>query len=113
MAVFVWLATYGSALTVKPGVVVIPADQYGSNKERRVQIEPTRREWSLSFENRPNATADSIEAFFEARNGTESFTWVPPHGPVGTWVCREWSVSPTSPSTRTVNATFMEVHGEV
>lgn len=113
MAVFVWLPTYGSALTVKPGVVVIPPDQYGSNAERRIQIEPTRREWSLSFENRPLATADTIEAFLMARNGIESFTWVPPHGEVGKWVCREWSVSPTSPSTRTVNASFLEVLDEV
>jgi len=114
MAVFVWIPTYGSALTVQPEVHVVPADQFGSDAERRIQIgtQHVRRVWSLSFENRANATADAIEGFLAARAGLESFDWVPPHGVVGKWVCSEWSSNPTSPSTRTVSASFREVVGE-
>lgn len=113
MAVFVWIPTYGSALTVQPEVHVIPADQFGSDAERRIQVgtQHIKRVWSLTFENRPSATADQIEDFLTARGGLESFDWVPPHGVVGKWVCAEWSSTPTSPSHRTVSATFREVLG--
>lgn len=115
MAVFVWIPTYGSALTVQPEVLVIPPSQFGSDAERRIQIgtQHVRRVWSLSFENRANATADQIEAFLAARAGLESFDWTPPQGAVGKWVCSEWSSSQTSPSTRTVSCSFREVVGEV
>lgn len=111
MAIFVWVPTYGSALTVQPEVHVIPADQFGSDAERRIQIgtQHIKRVWSLSFENRASATADAIEAFLAAREGLEAFDWVPPHGAGGRWVCREWSSTPTSPSTRSVSTTFEEV----
>ncbi len=114
MAVFVWIPTYGSALTVQPEVLVIPPSQFGSDAERRIQIgtQHVRRVWSLSFENRASATADAIEAFLSARAGLESFDWVPPQGAVGKWVCSEWSSTPTSPNTRTVSASFREVVGE-
>lgn len=111
MAVFVWIPTYGSALTVQPEVHVIPADQFGSDAERRIQVgtQHVRRVWSLTFENRANDTADQIEAFLTARGGLEAFDWVPPHGAGGKWVCREWSSTPTSPATRSVSMTFEEV----
>lgn len=114
MAVFVWIPTYGSTLTVQPEVLVIPPDQFGSDAERRIQVgsQHIRRVWSLTFENRATATAGAIEAFLSARAGLESFDWVPPHGAVGKWVCSEWSSNPTSPSTRTVSASFREVVGE-
>ena len=114
MTVFVWIPTYGSTLTVQPEVHVIPADQFGSDAERRIQVgtQHIRRVWSLSFENRPSATADAIEAFLSARAGLESFDWTPPQGVAGKWVCSEWSSNPTSPSTRTVSASFREVVGE-
>lgn len=85
MAVFAWIPTYGSALAIKPEVLVIPPDQFGSDAERRIQIgtQHVRRVWSLTFENRPSATADAIEAFLAAREGLEAFDWVPPHGEGG------------------------------
>lgn len=115
MAIFVWVPTYGSALTVQPEVHVIPPDQFGSDAERRIQIgaQHIKRVWSLSFENRASATADAIEAFLGAREGLEAFDWTPPQGAAGKWVCDEWSSSQTSPSTRTVSCSFREVVGEV
>lgn len=115
MATFVWVPTYGSSLTIQPEVLVIPPSEFGSDKERRVKIgsQHIRRMWSLSFENRASTTADAIEAFLAARGGLESFDWTPPQGSSGKWVCDEWSSSPTSPNTRTVNCTFREVHSEM
>lgn len=114
MAVFVWIPTYGSTLTVRPEVHVLPPDQFGSDAERRVQVgsQHVKRVWSLIFENRANDTADQIEAFLTARGGLESFDWVPPHGAGGKWVCDGFSSSPTSPGSRTIQADFREVIGE-
>lgn len=114
MAVFVWIPTYGSSVTIQPEVLVIPPDQYGSDRERRIQIgaQHQRRVWSLTFANRANATADAIEAFLRARGGVESFDWVPTHGTAGKWVCGGFTTTPTSPSHRSIEATFREVFGE-
>lgn len=114
MAVFIWIPTYGSSVTIQPEVLVIPPDQFGSDKERRIQIgaQHQRRVWSVTFANRSNATADAIEAFLLSRGGVESFDWVPTHGPVGKWVCDGFTATPTSPSHRSIEATFREVFGE-
>lgn len=105
---FVWIPTYGSRLTVKPSVHQL---KYGDGYELRVRtgINVLPRRWDLTFENRPEAVADQIEAFLEAREGAESFDWTPSHGKPGKWVCREWSSMPTSHKHRTITATFEEV----
>ncbi len=105
---FIWIPTYGTALTQKPSVSV---NKFGDGYEQRVAIgiNTIKRKWDVSFANRPTSTADAIEAFFEARASVQSFNWQPPHGAVGKWVCREWSAQKTGPYTRSVTATFDEV----
>lgn len=107
MSVFVWAATYGSAVTKKPNVLVA---KYGDGYEQRVGdgINTNARNWELTFANRPNATADAIDAFLDARGASESFDWTPDHGNAGKWLCREWKAQKTGPYTRTITATFEE-----
>lgn len=108
MPTFAWIATYGSKQTTKPSVT---PTKFGDGYEQRVAqgINFIARRWELTFDNRPNATADAIEAFLKARGAVEAFDWTPPYGDAGKWVCREWESAPTSPNTRSVSATFEEV----
>lgn len=105
---FIWQPSYGSSSSTKPDVSVT---QFGDGYESRLPngINSRRRKWHVIFENRPTATADSIEAFLDTQNATKSFLWTPPTGLAGKWVCREWNGQPTGPQTRTVSATFDEV----
>lgn len=104
---FPWVPSYGSAVTHEPSINAI---KFGDGYEQRVAvgINSDRRKWEVQF-HRPNATADEIEAFLKIRNAREHFSWTPPHGGIGKWVCRKWSVQKTGPYTRTVSATFEEV----
>lgn len=104
---FAWVPSYGSSVTTRPHVAAV---QFGDGYEARAALglNTRRRKWEVTF-NRPNSTADQIEAFLEARNALESFDWTPPSGAAGKWICREWTASPTGPNTRTVSATFEEV----
>lgn len=106
--VFTWVPSYGSAVTKKPSVT---ATKFGDGYEQRIAegINTTPRKWQLSFTSKPNAVADAIDDFLNARNAREAFIWTPTHGTAGKWVCREWSVQQTGPFTRSVQATFDEV----
>lgn len=108
MPTFAWIATYGSRQTTKPRVEVV---KFGDGYESRTPIglNSLPRSWDLTFENRPNSTADAIEDFLKDRGAVEAFNWVPPYGAAGRWVCREWSSTPTSQNTRSVTCTFEEV----
>lgn len=107
-SVFTWIPTYGSAVKKKTNAHRI---QFGDGYEQRIStgLNNLRRTWDLTFANRTNVVADAIDAFLSQANGKDYFTWVPPHGPVGKWVCVEWEVQQTSLTTRTVTATFEEV----
>lgn len=100
----------GSAsLTTKPRARVAA---FGDGYEQRVAdgINNAPRMWALSF-TRPTDEADTILAFFEARNGTEAFDWVPPYGAAGRWVARDWSVQMISMVAKSITVTFEEVFG--
>jgi len=110
MNLFVWVPSYGSAVTTKPNVEVA---KYGDGYEQRVAlgINNRPRKWEVTFASRPNATADAIDAFLSECNAVKCFDWVPPHGSAGKWICREWTETQTGPYSRTITATFEEVFG--
>jgi phage-related protein len=105
--VFPWVPSYGSAVSKKPDVHVT---KLGDGYEVRTMnvLNNSARKWTLTF-SRANAVADAIDDFLTERNASQSFSWTPPRGPVGRWVCREWSLQPTSQNTATVSASFEEV----
>lgn len=110
MPTFNYLPDHGAEAAIRPRVMVAP---YGDGYEQRVVdgINSKPRTWRLSFANRPKAEATEIEAFLNARGGAESFDWTPPHGEVGKWLCREWSISATAPGIYSVSAEFVEIFG--
>lgn len=88
---FIWNPDRGSALASKPSV---QATKFGDGYEARIPvgINSNAEVWSLSFSlSLPN----SLEAhdFLKARNATESFIWVNPHGKTNYYVCREWKIT--------------------
>lgn len=110
MATFNFTPARGAQLSIKPRV---RSSQFGDGYEQRVAdgINTQLRRWSLQF-TRETSDIDSIEAFFVARNGTESFTWVPPEGASGIWLCREWVRTVAESNVQMVSAVFEEVFGD-
>lgn len=69
-----------------------------------------KQEWNVTWAGIPDATAQNIIDFFEARGGWESFQWTDPIDSIDKlYVCEEWSRSPVSGSHQTINAVFREV----
>lgn len=109
MAVFTWTPDYGMDRQTLPQVRRI---QFGDGYEERraVGLKTRLRSYALQFTNRDNSEADAIEAFLEARNGVESFTWVDPVDSYsGTYVCDDWERRHEAYNLNRVTARFREV----
>jgi phage-related protein len=110
MSTFTWSpapnATQQKQTRVKTAV-------FGDGYQQRVAdgINTTPRSWSLTF-TRKTADVDAIEAFLDARNGTESFDWLPPSGVTGKWICKSWPRTVIHNSVQAISATFEEVFGD-
>lgn len=96
MATFVWIPT---AATLSHEVFKIAGGK----------DDGCRRVWSLTFQNRADATATEIEAFLRG-TGRPIFDWTPPTGDAGQWVCEVSSLESevVPPGRRTVSAVFKE-----
>ena len=110
MSEFLWVPSYGSAVTMKPSVNVI---KFGDGYEQRIAsgLNSQPRKWEVTFANRPILTAQAIADFLASCNAVKFFDWTPTYGNPGKWVCREWADAQTGPYTRTITATFEEVFG--
>lgn len=110
MATFTYCPAFGASDTTKPRVLKA---QFGDGYQQRagdgINIAP--RQWSLSF-SRKQSDIDAIRAFLEARNGIESFTWTPPRGASGRFLCEQWQGS-VNDGADSLTVTFDEVFGEV
>lgn len=80
-----------SSLTRKPQV---RSARYGDGYEARwgSGLNPDLRQWTLRFEGLWLTGIKPIDDFLTARGGREAFTWTPPVGAVGIFVCREWKL---------------------
>ena len=87
--------------------------QFGDGYSQRVAdgINANARSWSVSFTNQATAI-DAIQAFLDTEAGVTSFTWVPPVGYSGKWLCESYSRSIDDFDNETLSATFTEVFGE-
>lgn len=110
MATFTWTPDFGYQKETRFNV---RKTQFGDGYEQRVRfgINTTVESYSLTFENRSNTEADAIEAFLDARGGTESFDWTPPTGSTSIKVvCDEApSRTPVAYNLNTVRCTFRQV----
>lgn len=110
MSTFTWSPDPGASQTIQPRVRTA---NFGDGYQQRVGngINTMPRTWSLSF-TRPASLINTIEAFLVARAGTESFSWTPPVGDAGKWVCSNWSRTVPHRDVGTLSATFTEVFGD-
>lgn len=108
MSTFTYVASYGSAVAQQPRVRQMA---FGDGYEQRASFGINRqpRLWSLNFRARDNTDAAAIIAFFEARGGVENFSWTPPVGGAGKWVCRSWNRAIVGYNLSDIDATFEEV----
>lgn len=108
MADFEWPVDWGAAAETTPRVLIA---KFGNGYEQRAAdgLNWQPRAWDVSFENRDTSTADDIVEFFTLMGGVTSFTWAPPRGTTGKWVCRKWSTSEPNYGSVTIRARFEEV----
>jgi len=102
--------TYGAQVKKAPKVRL---SVFGDGYQQRVGdgINRTARVWTLNFVGDKSAI-DAIDLFLATEDGITSFTWTPPTGAVGKWLCSEWNNAIIEYNHWTLNATFSEVFGE-
>ncbi len=101
--------SYGARKTSKPNVVSV---EFGSGYSQRISfgLNQDLKKWSLEWENITETEADEMEAFLEARKGTESFTFTPPgEGSSSNYICSEWRKNLKYPTLCTFTCAFEEV----
>jgi phage-related protein len=110
MATFDYCPNPDANKRVSPRTIGI---QFGDGYSQRVAdgINTQARVWDLTF-TRLKDTIDEIEDFFIARNGVESFDWVPPEGDQGKFVCSSWARALPYKGVHSISAQFIEVFGE-
>lgn len=108
MTTLTYLPTYGAAGDYEPKVFT---SKFGEGYQQRLGdgVHPMARKWSLEFADRSLSEASAIEAFFLAANGLLSFTWVPPSGASGQWVCPKWRLVAAGYNNWSVSAELEEV----
>lgn len=110
MAEFTWTPTAGFVSDSNPKIYVA---KFGDGYSQRTPagINNIERTWNLQFQYSSLAKAASIEAFLIAKQGTQSFTWLPPGETTEVRViCSKWSKTYDSSITRSISATFERVY---
>ena len=104
--------SYSPTLTVENNLIRV---SLGDGFEQRIQkgINATRRTFALSFLNRSDTVTTNILNFLASstggNNGAKAFTWTPPYGATGIWVCENPSVTITSYNLNDIELVFREV----
>lgn len=108
MSTFAFTPSYEATESSKPRV---RTTQFGDGYQQRIRfgLHTDPKEWSLQFANRTDTERDAIAAFLEARGGVESFTWTPPRGTAGKYICEDWQITLSNCNNNQVRATFKEV----
>lgn len=108
--VFTWQVNAGAILDKEPRVSTAAfGDGYQQRVARGINFKP--RKFSIEC-TRKRSEMEAIEAFLDARGGVQSFTWKPPVGAEGKWICRAWQAVSLSVNVGQLTATFEEVFGD-
>ena len=87
----------------------------GDGYEQRFSkgINPSRRTWTLPFNNRSTTDTTNILNFLsdpnKGNNGAKAFTWTPPYGATGKWTCENPRVSNKAYNLNDIVLEFREV----
>jgi phage-related protein len=108
MSTFSYLPDFSAQRTVKPRVRAV---RFGDGYEQRtadgINTQPAL--WSLTFNNRTTAEADTIETFFSTQAGMNAFDWTPPLGSAGRFICREWNRTMPAYGVNAITCNFEQV----
>lgn len=109
MTTFTYIPVYGATETTRARVLKA---QFGDGYAQRVAdgINTQPRTWALSF-SKTQTDIEDILTFLQTEGGVTSFTWQPPRGLSGQWICEEWSNS-VNDGYDSLTVQFMEVFGE-
>lgn len=109
MSDWTWPVVAGAQIEVAPRVRVA---RFGDGYEQRVAdgINAMPRRISVLLRER-RQIVQAADAFLRAHAGVQTFTWTPPDGGAGQWVCRTWSISYPAGDVAELSATFEEVFG--
>ncbi len=110
METFSYLPDYGADSEKKFDVQKV---RFGDGYEQRFVkgMNAEQSSWTLPFNNRDAAEWQAIEAFLQARGGTEAFLWTPPlySSPIVV-VCESWRPAPQKGGRMSIVATFVRVY---
>jgi phage-related protein len=89
MPAFTWVPDFGAAEKIKPKVL---AAQFGDGYSQRSPdgINNMPRVWSVQFTLLDATTIDAIHDFLVTQAGVTAFTWTPPKGAAGKWICQDF-----------------------
>lgn len=110
MTEFIYCPAPGASQEITPKVRTAV---FGDGYQQRVGdgINTLPRKWSLTFTRR-TADIDAIEEFLTDAGGIESFSWTPPSGLPGLWICKSWVRNLPHTAAQSISATFEEVFGD-
>lgn len=108
MATFSYTPSFSATEVSEP---LVRRVQFADGYEQRIRfgLNTDKKRWQLTFLNRTDSEREAILTFLEARAGVESFTWTPPRGTTGKYICSEWTMEMLNCNNNTVQATFQEV----
>ncbi|AXH72358.1 MAG: minor tail protein [Caudoviricetes sp.] len=104
---FSWPVEIGSGGNTEFAVLSAAfGDGYAQEAEDGINSE--KNTYTVAFKDQTKELVDQVEAFLRSKRGVKKFTWTPPFGTQGLWVCRTWSRTPTGHSGySSLNATFL------
>ena len=99
---------YATNKSIEPKVLT--AELGDGYKQRAGDGINTMREiWSLSWTNRIYTEIDTLENYFIARGGAESFEWTAPRSTAKLYVCKSWSRTYSNYENDDLTAEFEQV----
>ena len=104
--------SYEPQLTIANNVIKI---QLGDGYEQRLLkgLNSSRRTYNLIYKSRSDTATTNILNFLASatggNNGAKSFTWTPPYGATGKWVCENPTVNLVAYDVNDISLVFREV----
>ena len=104
--------SFSPQLEIQQDVTVV---NMGDGYQQRILkgLNTKRRVWKLPYDKRTDAVTTNILNFFESanggNNGQKAFTWTPPYGLTGKWLCQKINVTKVAYNLNDINLEFIEV----
>lgn len=105
---FTYLPDFGTSQKYDTRVKRIPFGD-GYSQQITYGIHPEQVDWQLTFSQRTNSERDAIRTYLRGAKGELAFSWTPPYGTAGKYVCTEWKTDYVNFNNNTINATFKQV----